>query len=115
MLSVTIVDNLDLGCHNPLQKSTKSLGKRYFLVIPATIQELWIGMRKPVSPTIVYVCLATGCAILGVVITLLVLYTCQYFGIDILHKNLWVLAIPVTLSLLLNVCFIELYLKYKKR
>ena len=72
-------------------------------------------MRKSVSLIIVYICLATGCATLGVVITYLVLFLCQYFGIDILHKNLWVLAIPVTSSLLLNVFFIELYRKYKKK
>jgi hypothetical protein len=39
---------------------------------------------------------------------------CQYFDIDV-TKNLWVLAIPLTLSLFLNVSFIELYRKFRKK
>ena len=71
-------------------------------------------MRKPVSLIIVYIYLAIGCGILGVVITFLVLFTCQYFSIDI-FENFWVLAIPVTLAVLVNVFFIELYLKYRAK
>lgn len=61
-----------------------------------------------------YIYLAIGCGILGVVITFIVIYACQYFGVD-MYKNLWVLAIPITLSAFLNVCFIELYRKCKKK
>ena len=76
--------------------------------------ESQIEMRKPVSLVKVYICLAVGCALLGIVITVLVILACHYFRIDI-PKNLWLVAIPVTLSLMLNVCFIELYLKYHKK
>jgi hypothetical protein len=57
---------------------------------------------------------AVGCAALGVVITFIMVYACQYFGIDI-YKNLWVLLIPFVLSIALNITFIELYRKYKKK
>ncbi len=70
-------------------------------------------MKKPENLVAYYIYLAVSCGIFGVVITFLVIFACQYFGIDII-KNLWVLAIPVTLSILLNVCFIELYRKYRK-
>ncbi len=62
----------------------------------------------------VYIYLAVGSGTLGVVITFVVIFACQYFGVDVLG-NLWVLAIPVTLSALLNVCFIELYDRYRKK
>ncbi len=63
---------------------------------------------------LVYVYLAVGCGLLGVLITFLVFGACQYFGINV-YKNLWVLAIPIVLSVLLNVGFSELYRKYKKK
>lgn len=63
---------------------------------------------------ITYIFLAIGCGFLGVVITFAVIFACQYYEIDI-YKNLWVLAIPVTVSLFLNICFIELYRKFRKR
>ena len=62
----------------------------------------------------VYIYLAVGSGALGVVITFVVILACQYFGVDALG-NLWVLAIPVTLSALLNVAFIELYDRYRKK
>ncbi|MCJ7769274.1 MAG: hypothetical protein MUO92_02210 [Dehalococcoidales bacterium] len=57
---------------------------------------------------------AVGCAALGIVITFIVVYACQYLGIDI-YKNLWVLLVPMFLSIALNVTFIELYRKFKKK
>jgi hypothetical protein len=60
-----------------------------------------------------YIILATGCASVGVVIIFVVLGVCQRLGINI-DENLWVLAIPVVLSLMLNIALIELYRKYKK-
>ncbi|OGO57807.1 MAG: hypothetical protein A2025_03495 [Chloroflexi bacterium RBG_19FT_COMBO_47_15] len=57
---------------------------------------------------------AVGCAALGIVITFIVVYACQYLGIDI-YKNLWVLLVPLFLSIALNVTFIELYRKFKKK
>ncbi len=61
-----------------------------------------------------YIFLAAGCTSAGIVITLVVLGVCQRLGINI-DKNLWVLAIPVVLSLFLNITLLELYRKYRKR
>ena len=71
-------------------------------------------MKKPENLVAYYIYLAIGCGTLGVVITFIVIFALQYFSIDV-YKNLWVLAIPVALSALLNVLFIELYRKYRKR
>ena len=57
---------------------------------------------------------AVGCAALGIVIAFTLVFVCQYFGIDI-YKNLWLLLIPLLLSIALNITFIELYRKYKKK
>ena len=57
---------------------------------------------------------AVGCAALGIVITFIMVSACQYFGIDI-YKNLWLLLVPLFLSIALNVTFIELYRKFKKK
>ena len=61
-----------------------------------------------------YIVLATGCSIVGVVVTFLVLMVCARFNINV-EKNLWVLAIPVVLSLILNVTLLEFYRKFRKR
>ena len=58
--------------------------------------------------------LAVGCAALGIVITFIMVYACQYFGIDI-YKNLWLLLVPLFLSIALNITFIEPYHKFKKK
>ena len=79
-----------------------------------TMRESRTVMKKPENLVLTYIYLAIGCGLLGVVITFVVLFLCQRFGIDI-SKNLWVLAIPAVLSLFLNVLFIELYRKYKRR
>ena len=71
-------------------------------------------MKKTENLIIYYIYLAVACGVLGVSITFLVIFVCQYFGIDI-YKNLWVLAIPVIASAFLNVLFIEFYRKYRKR
>lgn len=78
------------------------------------IWESQLEMRKIDSFIIDLIYLAIGSAMLGVVIAFIVVFACQYFGIDI-YSNLWVLAIPFILSILLNICFIELYRKYKKK
>ena len=69
---------------------------------------------KPENLVIYYIYLAIGCGILGVIITFLLIFACGYYGIDI-SKNLWVVAIPVTLSVFLNVCFVELFRKYRNK
>ena len=63
---------------------------------------------------VVYVYLAVGSLLLGVVLSFIVVFTCVYLSIDI-YENLWVLAIPVTLAVLLNILFVELYHRYKKK
>jgi hypothetical protein len=61
-----------------------------------------------------YVYLAVGSLALGILITFLMLFLCQFFGIDI-NKNLWMIAIPIILAIALNIWFIELYDRYRKR
>ena len=61
-----------------------------------------------------FVSLAVGSASLGIVITFAVLLLCQYLGVDI-GRSLWVLGIPALSSLLLNVLFIELFLRFGRR
>jgi hypothetical protein len=58
--------------------------------------------------------LAVGCGVLGTLIAFAVVFVCQYFSIDI-YKNLWVLLIPLVLAIALNITFIELYRKYRKK
>jgi len=58
--------------------------------------------------------LAVGSGVLGTLIAFAVVYACQYFGINI-YKNLWVLVIPLILAIALNITFIELYRKYRKK
>ncbi len=66
------------------------------------------------SLILTYIYLASGCVIVGTALTMLLLFACAYFGIDI-FKNLWLLALPSILSLLLNVLFIEIYRKISQR
>jgi hypothetical protein len=61
-----------------------------------------------------YVYLAVGSLALGIIITFLMLYLCRIFGIDI-NKELWLIAIPIVLSVALNIGFIELYDRYRKK
>ena len=63
---------------------------------------------------VVYVYLAVGSLLLGVVLSFIVVFTCVYLGIDI-FENLWVLVIPITLAVSLNILFVELYHRYKKK
>ena len=58
--------------------------------------------------------LAVGCGVLGTLIAFVLVFACQYFGINI-YKNLWLLLIPLFLSIALNITFIELYRKYRKK
>ena len=61
-----------------------------------------------------YIFLAAGCVSVGVVLTFVVLGVSQRFGINI-DENLWVLAVPAGLSLILNITLLELYRKYRGR
>jgi ABC-type multidrug transport system permease subunit len=57
---------------------------------------------------------AVGCAALGVLFAFILVFACQYFGIDI-YKNLWLLLIPLVLSISLNILILELYGKFKRK
>jgi hypothetical protein len=61
-----------------------------------------------------YIFLAAGCVGAGVVITFIVLGVCQRLGVNI-DENLWVVAIPAVLTLILNVTLLEVYRKFRKR
>lgn len=71
-------------------------------------------MRKPENLTLYYIYLAVACGATGIVLTFAVLFACEYYNIDI-AKNLWVLAIPITLSLFLNISLVELYRWFHQR
>jgi hypothetical protein len=71
-------------------------------------------MRGTDSFMMTFVYFAIGCGMVGIIITFFVIWACRSFGIDI-QKNLWVLVIPATLSILLNIGFLELYRKYKRK
>ncbi len=71
-------------------------------------------MRKPENLTLYYIFLAVSCTAVGTVITFVVLFVCEYYAIDI-SRNLWILAIPVVSSVLLNVFFLEVYRKLTQR
>jgi len=61
-----------------------------------------------------YVYLAVGSLALGILITFFMLYICQFLGIDI-NRNLWMIAIPIVLAIALNIWFIELYDRYRRK
>ncbi len=63
---------------------------------------------------IMYIYLAIGCVVVGVVITFLVLLATSYFDIDI-TTHIWLLAIPAVVSVFLNVLFIEVYRRHSKK
>jgi ABC-type multidrug transport system permease subunit len=57
---------------------------------------------------------AVGCAALGIVFAFILVFICQYFGIDI-YQHLWLLLMPLVLSISLNILILELYGKYKRK
>lgn len=57
---------------------------------------------------------AVGCAALGIIFAFILVFTLQYLRIDV-YKHLWLLLIPLVLSISLNIMFIELYGKYKRK
>jgi hypothetical protein len=61
-----------------------------------------------------YVYLAVGSLALGIIITFIMLFLCQAFAVDI-NKNLWMIGIPIILSIALNIWFIELYDRYRRK
>ena len=71
-------------------------------------------MRGRDGYTLELIYLAVSCTGVGIVLAFITVFACQYFGVDI-SQNLWVLVIPVTLSISLNIGALELYRKYKKK
>lgn len=61
-----------------------------------------------------YIALAAGCVAAGTIITFVMLAACQRLGVDI-DRNLWILAIPAVLSLVLNVGALEIYHAYRRK
>ncbi len=61
-----------------------------------------------------YIILAAGCLSLGIIITFIVLWISQRLGIDI-NENWWIVAIPVVLSLIINIILVEIYHRFRKR
>jgi membrane protein DedA with SNARE-associated domain len=61
-----------------------------------------------------YVYLAVGSLALGIIITFIMLFLCQVLAVDI-NKNLWLIAIPIILAIALNIWFIELYDRYRRK
>jgi hypothetical protein len=57
---------------------------------------------------------AVGCAALGVIFAFILVFALQYFGINV-YQHLWLLLLPLVLSIALNIMFIELYGKYKRK
>jgi hypothetical protein len=57
---------------------------------------------------------AVGCAALGIIFAFILVFVLQYLEIDV-YKHLFLLLIPLVLSISLNIAIIELYGKYKRR
>lgn len=62
--------------------------------------------------TAMYVYLAVGCGLFGVVFTFVLMFACSYFGVD-LGTNMWIIAIPITLAVMLNIVLIEVFSRKK--
>jgi hypothetical protein len=58
--------------------------------------------------------LAIASLLVGIILAVIVVFASLFFGID-LFDNLWLLAIPVVLAVIINITFIELYRKYKRK
>ncbi|MGA2368194.1 MAG: hypothetical protein ABSF74_06465 [Dehalococcoidia bacterium] len=51
---------------------------------------------------------------LGIIMSCILFFVCVYFNIDI-FKNLWLITVPVILAVFLNILFIELYFRQKRK
>ncbi len=59
-----------------------------------------------------YIYLAVASGMMGGIIIFFGILAAFFFGIDLLN-NMWIIGVPVVLSILINIFFIELYRKYK--
>jgi hypothetical protein len=71
-------------------------------------------MRKPNNLVFIYIYLAISSAALGSLITFLMILLVRHFQVDF-WENLWLLAVPLVLSVTLNVILIEIYLKHRRK
>lgn len=62
----------------------------------------------------IYLFLALGSIGLGIVLSFVLVFTCQYLGVDI-FKNLWLLALPLFIAVIMNIIVIEIYNRYKRK
>jgi hypothetical protein len=63
---------------------------------------------------LIFVSLAIGCAGLGILMTFVLLVVCRHFDID-LTQNLWLITLPIVIAIALNILFLELYYRFKKK
>jgi len=61
-----------------------------------------------------YIILAVGCVGVGIALTFAMLAVVQRLGVNI-EENLWVVAIPAVLSVLLNIGLLEIYHAYRRK
>lgn len=61
-----------------------------------------------------YIFLAVASGMMGGIIIFFGILAALYFGINLLN-NLWIIGLPVIVSILMNIFFIELYRKYKEK
>jgi hypothetical protein len=61
-----------------------------------------------------YIFLAVGCVGVGILLTFAMLAVTQRLGVNI-EENLWVVAIPAVLSVLLNIGLLEIYHAYRRK
>lgn len=71
-------------------------------------------MNNSDSLVVIYLYLAIASGIFGAILVFVMLFISQYFGIDLL-ENWWLLVVPVTLAVTLNVVLVELYRKYRSK
>lgn len=57
---------------------------------------------------------AVGCAALGILFAVVLVIALQYLRIDV-YKHLWLLLVPLVLSIALNILALELYGRYKRK
>jgi hypothetical protein len=58
--------------------------------------------------------MAAGCFVIGVVIALATITVSMRMRLNILGEDIWILAIPAVLALIINVTFLEIYRKFRK-
>jgi len=61
-----------------------------------------------------YILLAVGCVVVGIVVTFAMLVVVQRMGIN-LEENLWILAIPAVLAVILNIGLVEILQAYRRK